>query len=79
VTLETNVSHRRVDLGRGRFAVAVETATPEAFARHFREANATTTRQDFDGDGTPSVVARFPGRRQAYLVVHDLALEVADG
>ncbi len=79
VTLETNVTHRRVDLGRGRFAVAVETATPDALARHFGEANATVSRRDFDGDGTPSVVARYPGRRQGYLVVHDLALEVGDG
>jgi hypothetical protein len=79
VTLETNVSHSRVDLGRGQFAVAVETATPDPLARHFREANATVSRQDFDDDGTPSVVARYPGRRQGYLVVHDLALEVGNG
>lgn len=79
VTLETNVTHRRADLGRGEFAVAVETATPDALARHFREANATVSRQDFDGDGTPSVVARYPGRRQGYLVVHELALEVGNG
>lgn len=79
VTLETNVTHRRVDLGRGTFAVAVETATPSALARHFREANATVSRQDFDGDGTPSVVAQYPGRRQGYLVVHHLALEVGNG
>jgi len=79
VTLETNVTHSRADLGRGEFAVAVETTTPDPLARHFREANATVTRRDFDGDGTPSVVARYPGRRQGYLVVHDLALEVGDG
>jgi len=78
-TLETNVTHTRVDLGRGEFAVAVETATPDALARHFREENATVSRQDFDGDGTPSVVAEYPARRQGYLVVHDLALEVGDG
>lgn len=78
-TLETNVTHSRLDLGRGEFGVAIETATPDALARHFREANATVSRRDFDGDGTPSVVARYPGRRQGYLVVHDLALEVGNG
>jgi hypothetical protein len=76
-TLETNVSHRRVDLGRGRFAVAVETAAPAALERYFRERSATVSRRDFDGDGVSSVLARYPDRRQGYVVVHDLRLEVA--
>ena len=79
LTLRTNVSHARRDLGRGRYAVALETATPEPFERYFERNNATVGRRDFDGDGTPSVVASYPGVRQGYLVVHDLALEVDDG
>lgn len=79
VALRTDVSHRRERLGNGTYRVAVETATPDAWRRHFEARNATTATRDFDGDGTPSVVARFPGERVAYLVVHDLRLEVADG
>jgi len=78
-TLESDVSHERTDLGRGEFGVAVETAAPAALERHFREANATVTRRDFDGDGVPSVVARYPGSRRGYVVVHDLNLEVSGG
>ena len=79
VTLRTNLSHARTDLGEGNFAVAVETATPRPFERYFESQNATVTRQDLDGDGIESVVAEYPGRRQGYLVVHDLSLEVAGG
>jgi hypothetical protein len=79
VTLRTNVSHDRRSLGTGRYTVAIETATPGPFVRHFRARNATVGRRDLDGDGTPSVVATFPGQRRAYLAVHDLSLEVADG
>lgn len=79
VTLHTNVSHDRVRLGNGTYRVAVETATPDALARGFERRGATVTRRDFDGDGVPSVVARFPGERSGYLVVHDVALEVDDG
>ncbi|MFB6298324.1 MAG: type IV pilin [Salinirussus sp.] len=76
VAVSTNVSHARIDLGRGRFTVAVETATPDPLARYFERTNATVDRRDYDGDGVPSVVADYPGRRQAYLVVHDLGLAV---
>ncbi|MFB6169982.1 MAG: hypothetical protein ABEJ06_02440 [Haloarculaceae archaeon] len=76
VTLATNVSHDRVDLGTGRYRLAIETATPGAWERFFRERGATVSRRTFDGDHTSSVVATFPGRRRAYLVVHDLGLEV---
>lgn len=77
-TLRTDVSHRRTDLGRGRYRVAVETETPRAWKRAFERLNATVvaTDRDFDGDGVGSVVARFPGERVAYLVVHDMHLEV---
>jgi hypothetical protein len=79
VTLRTNVTHDRRTLGPGRYAVAVETATPEPFERYFRDNNATVERRDFDGDGTESVVADYPKTRRGYLVVHDLALEVDSG
>ena len=79
VRLRTNVSHRRQALGRGTYGVAVETEAPAALARWFRERNATVSRRDFDGDGTESVVARFPGTRTGYLVVHDVDLEVNGG
>ncbi|MFB6164631.1 MAG: hypothetical protein ABEJ31_05680 [Haloarculaceae archaeon] len=76
-TLRTDVAHHRTALGNGTFAVAIETETPAPLARWFRRRNASVTRTDFDGDGIDSVVARSPGRRVGYLVVHDLHLEVA--
>jgi hypothetical protein len=75
-TLRTNVTHARTDLGRGTFAVAVETATPGPLASWFEARGATARVEDVDGDGVPSVVARFDGERRTYLVVHDLNLEV---
>lgn len=79
VTLRSSVSHRRTQLGEGVHGIAIETATPEPLARWFRDRNATTGRRDFDGDGVESVVARFPGNRTGYLVVHDVRLEVGYG
>lgn len=78
-TLHSNVSHDRTELGRGDFAVAIETRTPEPFERYFAEQNATTTRTRFAGDEYESVVATFPGERTGYLVVHEVDLEVDDG
>ncbi|WP_276300189.1 DUF7289 family protein [Halorussus lipolyticus] len=79
VVLRTNVSHHRTALGDGKYRVAVETATPGAWRRHFEAQNATVTTRDFDGDGVTSVVAAYPGERVGYLVVHDLRLEVGHG
>lgn len=76
VTLQTDVLHNRTDLGRGRFGIAVETTTPGPWVEFFRGQNATVSRRDFDEDGLESVVARYPGQRQAYLVVHGMNLEV---
>jgi hypothetical protein len=76
VTLRTDVTHHRTDLGTGTYRVAVETRTPAPLAESFRERGATVTTRDFDGDGLVSVVASFDGERRAYLVVHDLSLEV---
>lgn len=76
VTLRTDVRHDRTNLGRARFAVAVETTTPGAWEEFFGRQNATVSRRDFDADGIVSVVGSYPGRRQGYLVVHDMNLEV---
>jgi hypothetical protein len=76
LTLQTDTSHDRTALGAGQYRIAVETATPAAWERHFEAENAATTRRDFDDDGVPSVVATYPGERTAYLVVHDATLEV---
>jgi len=78
VDLATNVSHTRTTLSTDEYAVAVETESPGAFEQAFAARNATVSRRDVDGDGTPSVVATFPGDRRAYLVVHDMRLEVGD-
>lgn len=79
-TLRTNVSHDRETLGEGRYRVAVETRATAAWVDAFERRNATVvaTDRDFDGDGVGSVVARFPDRRTAYLVLHEMRLEVAD-
>ena len=79
VVLRTDVSHHRAALGSDSYRVAVETATPEAWRRYFERQNATVTTRDFDGDGVVSVVGSYPGERVAYLVVHDLRLEVRNG
>lgn len=76
VALRTEVSHRRSLLGNGTYRVAIETATPEAWRRHFERQNASVTTRDFDGDGVTSVVAAYPGERVAYLVVHEMNVEV---
>jgi hypothetical protein len=76
VTLTTTVSHRRYALGRGQYAVAIETTAPAGVADALQAKGARTHRRDFDGDGVPSVVASFPGTRTGYLVIHDLDLEV---
>lgn len=79
VPLRTTVTHGRRALGSGEYRVAVETATPAPWERYFREQGATTARRDLDGDGVDSVVGHYAGNRTAYLVVHDLALEVNRG
>ncbi|ACV46266.1 MULTISPECIES: DUF7289 family protein [Halomicrobium] len=75
-TLRTNVTHDRQALGSGEYRVAIETATPGAFERFARERGLDATVRDLDGDGVPSAVIEFEGTRTAYLVVHDMRLEV---
>ncbi len=77
--LETNVSHERFGAGRGTFWVAIETEATGALTTYFDGTAATHNLADVDGDGVPSVLARYPGNRTGYLVEHDMRLEVADG
>jgi len=76
-TLRTDTSHERRELGAGEYRLAIETATPGAWARHFESEDADVRRRSFDSDAHPSIVAAFPGERTGYLVVHDARLEVA--
>lgn len=79
VRLKTNVTHERRDLGTGRYEVAIETTTPDAFDSYFADQNASLARRDIDGDGVESTVATYSGTRRGYLVTHNLSLEVGDG
>lgn len=72
--VETDVSHNRRELGDETFEIAIETTTPDAWARHFRSLGATVEREDHD---VPTVVATFEGKRRGYLVIHDLDAEVS--
>lgn len=78
VELATNVSHDRRALGDGTYRVAVETPTPGAWKRHFEDAPGVTeaSGRQFPGDDHQSVVATYRGDRTAYLVVHEMGLEV---
>jgi hypothetical protein len=78
VEITGRVTHTRTPLGNGSYGLAIETTTPRPLERWFEGKNATVSRRDFDGDGIESVVARFPGTREGYLVVHDVDLEVAN-
>lgn len=81
VRLYTNTTHDRRRLGTGNYSVAIETETPDAWARYFRKRGAAVHTEDFDDDGVVSVVADYPEERTAYLVVHRMRLrvEVAGG
>lgn len=77
VSLHTDVTHERTDLGEGTYRVAIETDTPDAWEAYFEGQGATVLdRTTFEGDRYESVVAEFEGTREGYLVVHDMRLEV---
>jgi hypothetical protein len=76
VPLRTTVDHERRSLADGPYRVAVETATPRPWERHFETTGANTTRRTFVGDDHESVVGHYDGNRRSYLIVHDLGLEV---
>ncbi|MFC7097701.1 DUF7289 family protein [Halobaculum marinum] len=75
VPLSTRTSHERTAHSDDEWRVAVETTTPRPWHAYFESHGATTTTRDFDGDGTDSVVAAFPGERTLHLVLHRLDLE----
>ncbi|MFC7115791.1 hypothetical protein ACFQH2_13710 [Natronoarchaeum sp. GCM10025703] len=77
----TDVTHERQSLGTDSYRIAVETSTPGPWKRYFEDVGATveTTDRAFPGDRETSVVARIDGDRTAYLVTHDLRLEVGYG
>lgn len=81
IQLETDVTHERQSLGTDSYRIAVETSTPGPWKRYFEDVGATveTTDRAFPGDRETSVVARIDGDRTAYLVSHDLRLEVGYG
>ncbi|RLM59691.1 flagellin-like protein [Halobellus sp. Atlit-31R] len=79
VRLRTDADTDRVDLPASTYRVGIETRAPAAWERHLRERGATTSRRDIDGDGVPSVIASFGGRRTVHLVVHDVRLAVEVG
>jgi hypothetical protein len=79
VPVTTRVSHDRTALPAGRYRIAVETATPDAWRRYFEGRGATVRIRTFDDDGVPSVVVDAGRVEDAYLVVHDLGLEVGRG
>lgn len=77
VGVHTRVRHERRSLGTDTWRLAVETTTPAAWERWFRDRGVTNvSRRDYDDDGTVSVVAGFPGDRRATLVVHRVDVEV---
>lgn len=78
-TLRTDVEHAASELGTGEYSVAIETAAPGAFERYFERLGAETERRTFGDDQFGSVVARFPGERDGYLVRHELNLEIQHG
>ena len=81
VLLRTTVSHERTALGNDTYRVAIETRDSGVWSDYFRRQGATVEAadRDFDDDGVDSVVARFPGDRTGYVVVHDMRLEVDRG
>jgi hypothetical protein len=76
VTVATNVTHSAETHPSADWRLAVETATPDAFARHFRSLGANTDRREYDDDGVPSVVVTFDRPRRLVFVVHRLDVEV---
>jgi hypothetical protein len=76
VDLRVDVDRSRRRLPRDEYRVAIETAAPTAWERYFAGQGANTTRRDFDGDGTSSVVAQYPGNGTLHFSVTDLNLEL---
>lgn len=71
------VEHDRQTLNASEYRLVIETDQPDAWERYFdREGIPATT---VEVEGSTAVVARFPGDRPAYLVVHRSQIEVTVG
>lgn len=79
LTMHTDVSHERVELGDATYRVAIETDDPEPWREYFERQGATVEIRQFDGDDFESVVASYPGERTGYLVVHEMNLTIRHG
>lgn len=79
VPVRTNVSHSRDQFAPATVGLAIETRAVSAFERYFQKRGVPTTVTDLDGDGVPSVRARFPGPRRVVVVQHDLGLVIGHG
>ena len=79
VTVRTNATHEYRALEPGRYAIAVETATPSAWERAFEAAGLAHERRDFDSDGVPSVVGESPTTLSLDLAVYDLRAVMSRG
>ena len=86
LSVTTAVEHERQSLSADEYRIAVETAHPDAWLRHFGDDIPTTTTDDLPGGNestadneTTVVVAAVPGNRPAYLVVHRSTLGVRVG
>ena len=77
--LRTRTTRTVTDRSADGYAVAVETATPEAWERAFERRGFETTRADFDGDGTESVVAAVPDERTLTVARYDVSVVVDRG
>ncbi|WP_020222945.1 DUF7289 family protein, partial [Halarchaeum acidiphilum] len=79
IRIRTNATGTRDALAGGTYRLAVETSTPEAFARYY-ERHASGGRvlgeRDYDGDGVSSVVIGFPPAARAYVLTHDVEVAV---
>jgi flagellin-like protein len=75
-TVRTRVTHRREAFAPDDYALTVETTAPTPWRERFAAAGADVAVRDLDGDGTPSVVARFYGTSRVVVVVHDARVEV---
>ncbi|ELK52853.1 hypothetical protein D320_13214 [Haloferax sp. BAB-2207] len=77
--LRTQTTRTVTDRPADGYAVAVETATPDAWERAFERRSFNTTRTDFDGDGTESVVATVPDERTLTVARYDVSVVIDRG
>lgn len=69
--LAVSTTTTTLTLSGGSYRIAVETSSPTPWTRWFHKQRLETGRDDFDGDGIPSVVATIPDTRAVHVVVID--------